>query len=305
MQLCSYTLECEQFHFDFVSKEKGKPNTLYENRELYSYFDIPASEKFYIKIAYPKKALQADMAEIRAALRFKFVLATFLLLVTALFFTFYSLKPIRKALQLNDEFIKDILHDFNTPITSMVLNVKMFKEEKGDDPFVKRISHSIETLLFLQNNLKNFLFHSPSQNQKVDVGRLLRTRMEQMANIYPKVAFAIDEENALVKYTNPDLLARIVDNLLSNAAKYNRTKGSVNVKVKGDRVIIEDTGKGIAHVDKVMQRYYKEQDRGLGLGLHIVKKLSAELNIDLHISSQKDVGTTVILDLGHVKEEQR
>ena len=302
MQVCSYTLECDQFEFDFVPKDKGKPNTLMGEQELYSYFSIPTSEKFYIKIAYPQNKLQKDMQEIRSVLWLRFGLATFLLLITALFFTFYSLKPIRKALRLNDEFIKDILHDFNTPITSMVLNIKMFKEERGKDPFVQRISHSIDTLLFLQNNLKHFLFHSLSQNEEVDVAALAKSRMEFIANAYPKVMFSFHKENDLIKLTNPDLLSRILDNLLSNAAKYNRPKGSVSVWVSQGSVRIEDTGKGIENVEKVMQRYYKEQERGLGLGLHIVQKLSAELNIEMKIESEKEVGTTITLDFRHVKE---
>ncbi len=304
MQVCSYTLACEDFTFDFVSKEKGKPNTLYGTDELCSYFSIPKSDKYYMKIAYPSVSFKKDMQEIITGLLVKFILATLLLLGTALFFTFYSLKPIRKALQLNDEFVKDILHDFNTPITSMVLNLKMFKEEQGENTFAKRISHSIDTLLFLQNNLKSFLFHTPSQNSKVDIAAFANERMILMSNAYPKIIFSFSQENTLVRMTHPELLARILDNLLSNAAKYNKTNGSVTVTVRKTKVYIEDTGKGIENVEKVMHRYYKEQDRGLGLGLHIVKKFITELDIKIQIESKKEVGTTIALDFKNLPEKQ-
>ncbi len=304
MQVCSYTLECEQFGFDFVPKESGKPNTLYGEEELYSYFRIPKSDKFYIKISYPKKSLQADMQKIFSGLLVKFVLATLLLLLLALFFTFYSLRPIRKALHLNDEFVKDILHDFNTPVASMVLNLRMFKKECGENVYAQRISHSIDTLLFLQNNLKNFLYHSPAQSREVDIALLARERMELMANAYPRIDFSFVQEDALLKVTQPELLARIFDNILSNAAKYNRSGGSVEVKVSGETVAVKDTGKGIENVDKAMQRYYKEQERGLGIGLHIVKKLVTELGIGMQIASQKDKGTTVVFDFRNLPEKR-
>ena len=304
MQVCSYTLECEDFIFDFVSKEKGKTNTLYETDELYSYFSIPKSDKFYIKITYSSASFKNDMHEIISRLLLKFILATLLLLGTALFFTFYSLKPIREALKLNDEFIKDILHDFNTPITSIVLNLKMFKEEHEENPFVKRISHSIHTLLFLQNNLKSFLFHTSSQNSEVDIAAFVEERMGLMANTYPKITFSFSQENTLVKMTHPELLARVLDNLLSNAAKYNKAKGRVTITVKKTKVFIEDTGKGIEDVEKVMHRYYKEQERGLGLGLHIVKKLISELDIHMQIYSQKELGTTIELDFKNLPDRQ-
>jgi len=89
---------------------------------------------------------------------------------------------------------------------------------------------------------------------------------------------------------------------LSNAAKYNRPKGSVSVIIDKETVRIEDTGKGIENVEKVMRRYYKEQERGLGLGLHIVQKLTSELNLDIKIKSEKGLGTTIILDFRHLKE---
>jgi len=303
MQICSYTMECPQFNFDFETKNKYRPNELYEKTGLYAVFSIPKSEKFNIKISYPEQNYIQDMKEIRKIFWIKFTLATLLLFAIALFFTFYSLNPIRKALQLNDEFIKDILHDFNTPITSMVLNIKMFQEEnKTKDPFIQRVSHSVDTILHLQNNLKSFLHHSPSQNLEVDVATLAQKRMGVMQNIYPKITFNFKATDALKKLTNDDLLTRILDNLLSNAAKYNRSNGEVNITVTGERVSIEDTGKGIKEIDKVLQRYYKEQDRGLGLGLHIVQKLTNELNIKMTIDSKIDIGTVFILDFSALED---
>lgn len=303
MQVCSYTMDCPQFSFDFETKNKYRSNELYGETDLYAFFSIPRSEKFNIKISYPEQNYIQDMKEIRQILWIKFILATLLLSAIALFFTFYSLNPIRKALRLNDEFIKDILHDFNTPITSMVLNIKMFQDEhKTKDPFIQRVSHSVDTILHLQNNLKSFLHHSPSQNLEVDVVALVQKRMHAMQNIYPKITFNFNASNTLKKLTNDDLLTRILDNLLSNAAKYNRTDGKVNITISGEKLSIEDTGKGIKEIDKVLQRYYKEQDRGLGLGLHIVQKLTNELNIKMTIESKIDIGTVFTLDLSALED---
>ncbi len=303
MQLCSYSLECKEFSFDFAPQSENILNKLYENNGTYAYFTIPKSKKYYMKISYPVDKLQADIQEIRQTLWFQFILASLLLLAVALFFTFYSLSPIRKALRLNDEFIKDILHDFNTPITSMVLNIKMFQDEKGEDPYISRLSKSIDNLLRLQNNLKSFLHNSPSQSQNVDIATLVEERLKNIQNIYPDLAYIYDKQNDLVKMTNHELLMRILDNILSNAAKYNKTNGEVRVTISHETVVIEDTGKGIKDVDKVLHRYYKEQDRGIGLGLHIVKKLCNELNINMNIQSQINRGTKITLNFQHLRKE--
>lgn len=303
MQLCSYSLECEQFSFDFAPQNENILNTLYDVNGTRAYFSIPKSKKYYMKISYPDDKLHADIEAIIKSLWFQFILASFLLLGIALFFTFYSLNPIRKALKLNDEFIKDILHDFNTPITSMVLNIKMFQDEKGEDAYITRLSKSIDNLLRLQNNLKSFLHNSSSQSQNVNIATLVKERMKNIQNIYPDLVYIYDKQNELVKTTNHELLMRILDNILSNAAKYNKVSGEVNVTVSYETVTIADTGKGIKDVNKVLERYYKEQDRGIGIGMHIVNKLCNELNIVMSIQSQINSGTKITLNFKHLRGE--
>ncbi len=301
MQVCNYTMKCNQFTFDFAQKDKNKLNTLYDDDGLYSFYVIPQSEKFNIKILYPKEQYHKDLVQIKRVILFQFIFATLLLFMISLIFTFYSLKPIRKALQLNDEFIKDILHDFNTPITSMVLNIQMFKKEKGEDRYIKKVSHSVDTILLLQNNLKSFLDHSPSQNIQIDIASLAKKRLDTIQNIYPKLTFVFTQYDDLIKITNEDIITRILDNLLSNAAKYNKPKGIIELIIQNDILYIKDTGKGIQDVNKIFQRHYKEQDRGLGLGLHIVQKLSDELNIKIKIKSVIGVGTECILDFSFLE----
>jgi signal transduction histidine kinase len=305
MQVCSYTLECKQFKFDFAPKDKVERNVLYKNKGLYSYFTIPKSEKYYIKISYPASAYYENIKEIQYNTLLQFMLMTFILFILALFFTFYSLRPIRDALKLNDEFIKDILHDFNTPITSMVLNIRMHTKEYEETPFLKRISLSINTILHLQKNLKSFLHNSPSQNTEVNINVLAKERLQFIENIYPKITFIYEASHTIIRITNEELLTRIFDNILSNAAKYNKTNGKVKVIIKGTKLSIEDTGKGIKNIKKALQRYHKEQTRGLGIGLHIVQKLTQELNIDMKIESQENVGTSFILDFKHLVKSSK
>ena len=302
MQLCSYTYQCPKYTFEFIPKSRVRLNTLHQDKNLYAYFPIPRSDKFNLKITYTKKMYMNDLRQIQKLLFIKFILATLLLMGVALYFTLYSLKPIRKALLLNDEFIKDVLHDFNTPISSIVLNLNMFKREYGSNLFVSRITRSVDTILMLQNNLKIFLQHAPAPTEKVQIDRVALQRMELMQTLYPRITFVFYRENELTKWTNPEFFIRILDNLLNNAAKYNKPGGEVKLSIIKERIIIEDTGKGIEDVKRVFTRYYKEQERGIGLGLHIVKKLLQELHIDISIDSIPKKGTTVTLYLDRLKD---
>lgn len=71
---------------------------------------------------------------------------------------------------------------------------------------------------------------------------------------------------------------------------------SIRLYPESMRVIIEDTGRGINHPEKVFDRFYKEHERGLGIGLHIVKKLCDQMKITIHIHSTVGKGTKVTLD---------
>jgi len=53
--------------------------------------------------------------------------------------------------------------------------------------------------------------------------------------------------------------------------------------------------KGIKYPNKIFDRFYKEHELGLGIGLHIVKNLCDELGIKIKVQSKIDQGTTFIL----------
>ena len=297
MQLCSYKLDCKEYKTELVPKSMKRVNIFYEQDGLlFSYFRVPNSPKYHIKLSYPLSKLEADTKEILSHLLSKFLLMSLLLLVVALLFTYYSLKPIREALNINDEFIKDILHDFNTPITSMVLNLEMLTPKEKQNPFIKRISQGVDNILFLQNNLKSFLSLSPNEQKVVDVAKLAKERLEFIQNGYPKVKFYYEKRSELIRESNENFLIRIFDNLLSNAGKYNKKNGEVKLSVYENKIVITDSGRGIKDVKKVLERYHTEHNRGLGIGLHIVNKLTQELAIRLSIDSKLGEGTQVTLE---------
>lgn len=102
--------------------------------------------------------------------------------------------------------------------------------------------------------------------------------------------------------SDPQLLERIVGNLVQNALKYT-TQGGVVVVARStaERINIEvwDTGSGIAPADlpRIFDEFYQvgrgQRDRahGLGMGLAIVKRLAALLQHRLEVVSQPGRGT--------------
>ncbi len=300
MQLCAYTTQCEGLKTDFVEKTEDKEeNILYKEGDFYGYFKVPTVDKYLMKVVYPEANYLSKVEERKERTYRKFWFFSLLAALVSLLFAYYALMPLRKALRLNEEFVKDILHDFNTPISSMRINLKLFKREIGENQKIQRLENNIETILSLQNNLQIFLKGIPTQSESFSLKELAEDRVHYFKILYPDIIYTVSLGKTVLE-TNKDAFTRILDNLLSNAGKYNIANGQVSITLKDHYLSISDTGKGIKNPSKVFDRYYKEQDRGIGIGLHIVKKLCDELRIPIKVKSKKDQGTTMLLNLSKI-----
>ena len=302
MKLCAYTIQCDGLQTDFVDKDKDKEeNILYKSGDFYSYFQVPTVDKYLMKVSYPRAKYLQRVAILEKTIEYKFMLYSLFAALVSLLFAIYALTPLRKALHLNEEFVKDILHDFNTPISSMKINLSLFKREIGENQKIQRLENNIESILSLQNNLQAFLKDIPTQTESFSLDVLLENRIGYFMTLYPDITYQSESQGVTLK-CNKDAFTRILDNLLSNAGKYNKAQGRVFIAMKDNVLSIADTGKGIKHPQKIFRRYYKEQDRGIGIGLHIVQKLCIELSIGIKVESNLQKGTTVFLDIGSLVE---
>lgn len=297
LKICSFTLKCKDVKINFVHKNKRLLFSISkQNGTIASYFAISRSSKYMMKLILRKKRYQQQLSSLTRNILIRYILISIIILIFSIFFSLYALNPMRRALILTEEFIKDILHDFNTPLSVIRLNTDMLKTKLGDNKKINRIEQSIQTILSLQSNLKTYLKHQKNQSQHLNLRKIIAQQIQRLDKLYPLITFNNQVADVQVFY-NQDALNRIIENLLTNAAKYNKPNGKVTLKLTGNVLIIEDTGIGIKNPKKIFQRFYKENERGIGIGLHIVKKLCDELNIKISVKSVPDVGTTFYLKL--------
>jgi len=301
MKICSLDLQCKNYQIDFVEASNYEKEKLYKSKDkVYMLFSVPTVQGFLLQIYLDKKSYEKKIQELQLEIFKHNILYFIFIFFSSFFFAMYSLYPLRKALALNEEFIKDILHDINTPISALVINLKLLQKEFGDNKKILRAKNSIDTIVALQENLKAFLYKSKLQKEQFSLKKILEERVKYFQSLYPNISFEIDVTNAII-YTNKNSFIRIIDNILSNSCKYSqKSNAKIKIVFKGNILIIEDNGIGIENVKKLFERYYKEQSRGLGLGMHIVKKLSEELGIEIKVESEVNKGTKVFLDLGAV-----
>lgn len=101
------------------------------------------------------------------------------------------------------------------------------------------------------------------------------------------------------------MIFELIENLVSNAIKYNKDGGSITITVEETAnsvsLKVKDTGIGIEkeHLPRLCERFYRvdtshsKRIGGTGLGLAIVKHICALTNAELSIDSNFGVGTTV------------
>lgn len=297
MRICNFDLKCKEFTIDFATDENFTLFKLYKEDSIHAYFPIPSSQKNLLIISLSKVDYNKKIESIRWNVLREFISIIIIITLFSVLFSLYTLSPLRRSLRVTEEFIKDILHDFNTPLSTLRLNGSMLKREIGDNKKIRRMESSIESILSLQENLRCYLFDHQMQQDFFGLKEFIQDSINAIEKSYPYISYSIDISNSIKIKSNQKAFRRIIDNLLSNASKYNKADGTVKISYKDRCLTIEDTGKGIKETKKIFERFYKEQDRGIGVGLHIVKKLCDELKISIEVKSKVGIGSQFILSL--------
>lgn len=226
--------------------------------------------------------------------------------------------------ELNDErlrFYTNITHELRTPLTLILGPLEDLLSDNSLSPKhankISIIHDSAARLLNLINGILEFR-KTETQNRKLSVARGDLSELVQEIglrykelNHNPKVNFhvCIDTEETQLFY-DADMLTTILNNLLSNAAKYT-SEGDITLTlaaveesgVKYTEISVSDTGHGIAPeaLPHIFERYYQAnsqyQASGSGIGLALVKGLADLHEATLDVTSRLEVGTTFRLRL--------
>jgi CheY-like chemotaxis protein len=138
----------------------------------------------------------------------------------------------------------------------------------------------------------------------------LRAQFEQRAAEKGIQLYISTDKHVL--HCDPVLLERVLRNLLTNAIRYTNN-GSISLRCNdwqngAKQIIVEDTGIGIPaeFTEDVFSEYYqlnnpgRDREKGLGLGLSIVRRLCELMDLPLHMQSEEGNGTvfTVVVPGG-------
>ncbi len=256
----------------------------------------------YIIIEIPDDGIWFE--QIRYKIGIRVLLAFIFMMILGYFILRLVLKPMRDALHLLDRFIKDTTHELNTPITAIITNIEMIDKSSLDERLLKKInrieigaktiSNIYEDLTFV--TLNNQII---SNNEDINLSNVLKQRVEYFNSIatMKKINFDLDIKDDIFMVCDMKKITKLIDNILSNAIKYNKIAGFIKVNLDDNILSIEDSGKGIEkeNLKTLFERYsrFDKSVGGFGIGLNIVSLIAKEYNLKIDVKSQINMGTTV------------
>ncbi|NQY92949.1 MAG: HAMP domain-containing histidine kinase [Campylobacteraceae bacterium] len=214
------------------------------------------------------------------------------------------IKPMRDAMHLLDRFIKDTTHELNTPISAIVANIEMINTDDLDEKLarkIRRIDIGAKTVSNIYQDLTYLTLNHKimSQNEEVDIGELLYQRVEYfdtLANV-KHIKFQMEIKDKIFLFMDVKKLSKLIDNLISNAIKYNKIDGFIKITLEQNSLSIQDSGKGIKEEQlALLYDRYSRFDKtvgGFGIGLNIVSMICKEYDLGIEITSQVNKGTKV------------
>ncbi len=215
------------------------------------------------------------------------------------------LKPMRDSIVLLDRFIKDTTHELNTPLTAILANIEMMDTNimvEKNRKKLTRINIAAKTVSILYKDLTYLTLEQDKKNKDETI--IIKNEIEDRVEYFDILA---KSKNITFKqYLDDSVIlmdrrkfVRVVDNLISNAIKYNIRGGKIEIVLKNNTLTIKDTGIGILEekIPFMFDRYmrFNKSEGGFGVGLSIVKKILDEYKIKIDVDSKTGVGTKMVL----------
>ncbi|MFC4871422.1 sensor histidine kinase [Negadavirga shengliensis] len=231
-----------------------------------------------------------------------------------------------EVLQKNEafrrEFIADISHELKTPIFAAqgyihTLLDGAIEDYAVRDKFLKRAAKSLNNLeklvqdLIILNQMESGVirFTMAPFDLKEPIMEVMEQLEDKAQKRGVKINFQYQKDQSYRTLADRDKIYRVFQNLVSNAIKYNKEGGEVNISLKNHKnhvtIKVKDEGMGIPPEDlkRIFERFYRvEKSRsrekgGTGLGLAIVKHILEGHKSKISVSSAVSKGSIFSFDL--------
>lgn len=226
------------------------------------------------------------------------------------------------ALEAHRRFVADASHELKTPLTAIsgMLELVEARPEMSENDRQQALSVAKAEAARMGTLISDLLVLSRAQARRSgqrELRRLAPLIEEQLTTLrvlFPQQQFQVDLDQEATWKVNPDAFARIVRNLVENAAKHAGGQPIDVSLLQTDSedlsLTVRDRGPGIASekLPELFQRFTRvdegrsREQGGFGLGLAIVKALVEEVGGELSCRSDLGEGTCFVVRLRNLKQ---
>ena len=225
----------------------------------------------------------------------------------------------RRLEETRRDFIANVSHELKTPVGAIGLLAEAIRQVADEPENVRRFSGK---LMIESERLADLVQEIIQLSRLQDSDVLADSDFVEVDHIVKEALdrVRVEAEDRGIKlfsggqtglrvYGDRSLLTTAVRNLLDNAVRYSRPHGQVSVGVTSDsgevHIAVVDAGEGIPAEarDRIFERFYRgdrarsRETGGSGLGLSIVKHVTADHGGRIKLWSQKGQGSTFTMIL--------
>ncbi len=208
-----------------------------------------------------------------------------------------SIAYTNELLEYQDIFLKNAIHEINTPLSIILINIDLYNLKFERNPYLIKIEAAVKVLENIYGDL-SFIVKKDREVRRVDMINFtdfLNDRVEYFADVATGNRLKIKSEiqNDVMIMFNEFELQRLCDNNISNAIKYSHINRNILIKLyNSDESIVfevQNYGEKINDINNIFQRYYREDSArgGFGLGLNIVKDICDTNSIHVEVESDE------------------
>ena len=267
--------------------------------------DNTTDELSHADIFIVGKDIKAEILSLQISTTLKALFFFFALLFVAFYLAKLSLRPLYEKIDTLNRFIKDSTHEINTPLSVISMSIETADLDNLNERNLKRFNN-ISLAAKSLNNIYDALVHlsfnldKPGKKELIDLNLLTTQRLNYFSPFFAKRELEIDT-SLKPSFINADLedMSKILDNLLSNAAKYAAQNSEVRIVLEPNFFSISNTGRGISKEQQlqIFDRYtrFNDDQGGFGIGLNLVKECCKKNDIVVKCQSELGKETTFSL----------
>ncbi|MCG3658125.1 sensor histidine kinase [Aliarcobacter butzleri] len=301
-------LNSDEYKISFYDKNKSKLfGNLEENIDLNEKFIFDNESIILVDnstvghlgieyIALKDTSLFDKLERLKISIVIFFLVFYFIISLIGIYLAKLFLKPIKDERNKLNNFIKDTTHELNTPISAIMMSSE---NENLSSKQIERIRYSANRLSEIYKDLTYIFLENieVKVSEELELSKIIKEQIDSFEPIFSrkKLKIKIELEDTLYKMNKDDFI-RLFNNLFSNAIKYNKINGDIEVILKDKKLSIKDSGIGIDKnkIKDIFKRYYRatNQSGGFGLGLNIVNMICQTYKIKIEVESIENQGTT-------------